>query len=60
MVEREEACRVKEEEAGETQKRLNHAAETLRTQWEKLREEKASLAENGMPVPQEHLGMSLV
>jgi NIMA (never in mitosis gene a)-related kinase len=51
LAEREEACRVKEEAAGETQKRLNHAAETLRAQWEKLREDKA-----GMGIGQEPLG----
>lgn len=51
LAEREEACRVKEEAAGETQKRLNHAADTLRAQWEKLREEKA-----GMGLGQEPLG----
>ena len=37
---REDACTAREEEARETHRRLNQAAETLRGQWDKLREEK--------------------
>lgn len=37
---REAACALKEEEVRETQKKLNQAVETLRGQWDRLREEK--------------------
>ena len=41
LLEREEALSAKEDVAGVTEKRLNHAADALKAQWEKLREEKA-------------------
>jgi NIMA (never in mitosis gene a)-related kinase len=44
----------REEEAKETQKRLNFAAETLRGQWDKLREEKErDRLGMGLPKPDE-------
>ncbi|WVR00242.1 hypothetical protein IAU59_007384 [Kwoniella sp. CBS 9459] len=48
---REAICNTKDEEAKETQKRLNQAAESLRGQWERFREEKenASIGQ-GLPV----------
>lgn len=52
LRERESACRVKEEMAADTQKRLNIAAEALKAQWDKLRDERDELAQLGMPVMQ--------
>ncbi|WVQ73033.1 hypothetical protein IAR50_002596 [Cryptococcus sp. DSM 104548] len=40
---REELCEKREEEGKETQRRLNLAAESLRGQWERFREEKEQL-----------------
>ncbi|WWC91663.1 uncharacterized protein L201_006609 [Kwoniella dendrophila CBS 6074] len=41
---REAICETKDEEVKETQRRLNLAAESLRGQWERLREEKEKLS----------------
>lgn len=49
---REGIVASREEEAKETQKRLNFAAETLRGQWDKLREDRERVG-LGLPQPEE-------
>jgi NIMA (never in mitosis gene a)-related kinase len=49
---REEIVASREEEAKETQKRLNFAAETLRGQWDKMREDRERVG-LGLPQPEE-------
>ncbi|KAK8853176.1 hypothetical protein IAR55_003878 [Kwoniella newhampshirensis] len=45
---RESICDSKDEESKETHKRLNQAAESLRAQWERLREEKEKGKQAGL------------
>lgn len=55
---RETICDTKDEEAKETQRRVNLAAESLRGQWERLREEKEKykdVAGFGLPEPIEEI-----
>ncbi|WWD19593.1 hypothetical protein CI109_104055 [Kwoniella shandongensis] len=48
LLARENICDSKDEESKETQRRLNQAAESLRGQWERLREEKEKGKESGL------------
>lgn len=54
LFDREEACRSREAVAAETEQRLVVAAEALRAQWEKVREERAGMA--GTSTIHEQLG----